>query len=556
VIRHAFSDLLQQALLAAQAAGDLPQFDLPADMPVERPQKEGVGDLTTTLALKSARPARLAPMKIAEAIAKHLPAGDFLSKVEVSPPGFINVTLSDAWLARQVETLIAAGEGFGNADIGKGKSMQVEYVSANPTGPLSVGSGRNAILGDSVANILARAGYKVQREFYINDAGTQVTFFNESLFARYAQALGRQDEQVPENGYHGDYMVEQGQQLADEVGDRYLSMERAGGLRAVGEWGTHKVLDSYRDDLAAIDIRFDNWFSERTLYTSGLFDRLLAILKEKGYTAERDGAIWFTSSSLGEDKDNVIVRSGGRGPTYFASDIAYHYNKFVERGFDKVIDVWGADHQGHVSRMKTAVSAFGIDPGRLIVLLYQLVTVKRGGQVVRMSRRKGEIISLREVMDEVGADAVRYFLLARSADAQMDFDLQLAKEQSSENPVYYIQYAYARIASILRNAGDLLHAPVDVQLLKSEPELTLLRKMIELPEVIEKAAETLEPHHVAHYALELAGSFHTFYRQCRVLSSEPGDLEISKARLRLVQAAHVVFANTLRTMGMSVPEHM
>ena len=276
----------------------------------------------------------------------------------------------------------------------------------------------------------------------------------------------------------------------------------------------------------------------------------------RGIRLERDGAIWFTSSNLGDDKDNVIVRSGGRGPTYFASDIAYHYDKFVRRGFDRVIDVWGADHQGHVSRVKTAVSAFGVDPERLTVLLYQLVTVKRGGQVVRMSRRKGEIISLREVVEEVGADAVRYFLLARSADAQMDFDLQLAKEESSENPVYYIQYAHARIASILRNAGGSWQGRRDLSLLTGEPELTLLRKMLELPEMIEKAATHLEPHHVPHYALELAAAFHTFYRQCRVLSSDPADAAISLARLRLVEAAGVVFANTLRTMGMSAPEQM
>lgn len=556
MLRHLLAQLLRESLASAQAARDLPAFDLPDDMSVERPQKEGVGDLTTTLPLKMARAAKTPPLKIAEAIVKHLPKSEALGFVVVAPPGFINITLSDDWLARQVEMVIGAGATFGRVDVGKGERVQVEYVSANPTGPLSVGSGRNAVLGDSVASLLAQAGYSVQKEFYINDAGTQVTYFNESLFARYAQALGRSDEKVPEQGYHGDYMVEVGQQLAADVGDRYLHMPRAQALREIGEWGTGKVLDSYREDLALINVQFDNWFSERTLYSSGLFDRLLGELQSRGYTSERDGAIWFASTNVGEDKDNVIVRSGGRGPTYFASDIAYHYNKFVERKFARVIDVWGADHQGHVSRVKTACSAFGIDPERLTVLLYQLVTVKRGGQIVRMSRRRGEIISLREVVDEVGADAVRYFLLARSADAQMDFDLQLAKEESAENPVYYIQYAYARIASILRNAGDVADQGGDVSLLSSEPELTLIRKMLELPEVIEKAARNLEPHHVAHYALDLAGVFHTFYRQCRVISSEPADADISMARLRLVRAAGVVFANTLRMMGMSTPEQM
>lgn len=556
MIRHMLADLIRRSLAAAQAAGDVPPFEPPADMYVERPQKEGAGDLTTTLPLKLARLAKMPPLKLAEAVGKHLPPHDMVGALVVSPPGFINVRLSDAWLARQVETIIGAGADFGRSAMGQKRRVQVEFVSANPTGPLSVGSGRNAVLGSSVASILERAGYDVQREFYINDAGTQVSFFNESLYARYAQALGKTDEQVPENGYHGEYMVEQGQQLVREAGDRYLKLPRAEALRLVGEWGTRKVLDSYREDLALIDVHFDQWFSEKTLYTSGLFERLLKDLEQRGHTVERDGAIWFASKSLGEDKDNVIVRSGGRGPTYFASDIAYHYDKFVQRGFDWVIDVWGADHQGHVSRMKTAVSAFGVDPAKLTVLLYQLVTVKRGGVVVRMSRRKGEIISLREVVDEVGADAVRYFLLARSADAQMDFDLQLAKEQSSENPVYYIQYAYARIASILRNAGALGDGKVDLSLLTGEPELTLMRKMLELPEIIEKAAANLEPHHLAHYALDLAGVFHAFYKNCRVLSNEPGDEAISRARLRLVQAAGVVFANTLRTMGMSAPEQM
>lgn len=556
MIRHMLADLIRQALAAAQAAGDLPPFELPADMAVERPQKEGVGDLTTTLPLKLARPARSAPLKIAEAILKHLPSSALVGRIEIAGPGFINVTLADAWLAEQVNRIQEQGAAFGRVAVGRGHSVQVEFVSANPTGPLSMGSARNAVIGDGVARVLDAAGYQVQREFYINDAGTQVSYFNESLFARYAQALGKSDEQVPEQGYHGEYMVEMAARLVQEAGDRYLHMPRGDALHAVGEWGTRQVLDSYAEDLGMIRVVFDRWFSERTLYASGLFDKVLAMLQQKGYTAERDGAVWFTSSNLGEDKDNVIMRSGGRGATYFASDIAYHYDKLVARGFDRVIDVWGADHQGHVSRMKAVLKALDIDPERLTVLLYQLVTVKRGGHVVRMSRRKGEIISLREVVEEVGADAVRYFLLARSADAQMDFDLELAKQESSDNPVYYVQYGHARIASILRHAGDLGGQPGDVRLLTSEPELSLIRKMIELPEVVEKSARELEAHHLPHYALELAAAFHTFYRQCRVVSSDPADAEISRARLKLVEAARLVLANTLELMGMSAPEQM
>jgi len=421
--------------------------------------------------------------------------------------------LSEDWLTSQVDAILAAPETYGTLDLGQGHKVQVEYVSANPTGPLHMGSARNAVLGDALASVLEAAGYEVQREYYVNDAGSRMQVFYETLYARYAQALGR-DEAVPEDGYHGDNMVELG-----------------------------------------ANVHYDRWFSERSLYEDGQYDRVMTLLREGGYLDLHDGAVWFKATALGGAKDEVIIRSDGT-PGYFASDIAYHYNKFVQRGFDKVIDVWGADHQGHVPRMKAMMRALDLDPERLTLILYQLVTLKRGGEIVRLSKRTGDIITLREVLEEVGSDAMRFFLLSRSADSQMEFDLDLAKEQSDENPVYYIQYAHARICSILRRAGELDHSDGDVSLLTTEPETTLIRRMLRFPEVVHVAATQLAPHHLTYYAYELAAAFHGFYRDCRVVSSEPGDEAVTKARLKLVSACKIMLARTLGLMGMNAPESM
>jgi len=489
-------------------------------------------------------------------VAMRLPQTDYLGRVEVAPPGYINFALDEGWLARQAEEILAAGPRFGDLDLGKGRRVQVEFVSANPTGPLTVGSGRNAAIGDTLANVLAAAGYDVQREYYVNDRGTQIELFNETLYARYAQALGR-DEPIPERGYRGTYMIELGRQIAEEVGDKFLNMPRAEAMAAIGEIGLRKILQGIEEDLALMGIRYDSWFSERSLYEDSTFEEAMAILRRGGYVEEREGAVWFTATSLGGGKDEVLIRSDG-SPGYFASDIAYHYDKFVKRGFDWVIDVWGADHQGHVPRMKAMMRALGLDPDRLTIIIYQLVTLRRGGEVVRLSKRTGDIITLREVLEEVGPDAVRFFLLARAADSQMDFDLDLAVEQSAENPVYYIQYAHARIASILRYAQErgIDFADGDVSLLRHPMELALIRRMLVLPEVVEQAAENLAPHHLAYYAQDLAGVFHSFYKECRVVSSDPADAELSKARLKLVSAAKIVFAKVLGLMGMTAPEKM
>jgi arginyl-tRNA synthetase len=555
LIKDELVQLIQKAIKKAQRKGDLPKFEVPP-VQVEHPKQADWGDYATPICMQLAPLARMAPVKIAETVVRRTAEADYLGKVEVAHPGFINFTLADAWLAQQVEAILATGETYGNLNLGQGKKVQVEYVSANPTGPLTVGSGRNAVLGDSLAKVLAAAGYEVQREYYVNDAGTQMRLFNETLYARYAQALG-QDEPVPEKGYQGSYMVEVGQQIAQEHGDEFLPLDREEAIEALGEIGLKKMLAGIRSDLELMGVHYHNWFSERSLYEDGYFGRIMTILRQRDHIAEREGAVWFEAQELGGGKDEVVVRSTGE-PGYFASDIAYHYHKFVERGFDWVIDVWGADHQGHVPRMKAMMRALGLDPERLTLIIYQLVTLRRGGEIVRLSKRTGDIITLREVLEEVGPDAVRFFLLARAADSQMDFDLDLAKEESAENPVYYVQYSHARIASILRYAQEqgVTSTNGEVALLTHPSELALIRQMLKLPEIVAQAVQNLAPHHLTYYAQDLAAVFHVFYRDCRVVSSDPADAELTQARLKLVLAAKIVLANTLRLMGVTAPERM
>ncbi|HHH41292.1 MAG TPA: arginine--tRNA ligase [Chloroflexi bacterium] len=549
------ASLIREAIQAAQDAGDLPAFSIPS-IPVERPRQATFGDFASPVCLQLAPLARMAPLRIAEQVAAHLPPADFVGRVEVARPGYINLTLDEGWLARQVETILAAGDRWGAVDVGRGERIQVEYVSANPTGPLTVGSGRNAVLGDGLASVLEAAGYRVQREYYVNDAGSQMQKFAETLYARYAQALGH-DIPIPEDGYRGSYMVELGRAIAQEEGERYLQMDRDRAVEALRDEGLRRMLETIREDLALLGIHFDRWFSERSLYEDGTFETVMQLLRERGYLEEREGAIWFKATLLGGDKDEVVVRSNGE-PGYFASDIAYHYDKFVRRGFDRVIDVWGADHQGHVPRMKAMMKALGLDPDRLIIVIYQLVTLTREGVEVRLSKRTGEIVTLRELVEEVGPDAVRFFLLSREANSQMEFDLSLAKQESEKNPVYYVQYAHARIASILRKAAadgwEATSDRGDVTLLTHPGELALIRKMLELPEVVALSARQMSPHFLPHYAQDLAAAFHAFYRDCRVL--DPANEALSYARLKLVRTAKQVLARTLGLMGMSAPETM
>ena len=555
MIKNEIGQLVQAAVRKAQEAGDLPAAAIP-DAPIERPQRPEHGDYGTGLAMRMARAAQMSPLDIAKMIAKHIDddaQNGVFAAVDVAPPGFINFRLSRDWLATQVDAILAAGPEFGNISLGAGTKVQVEFVSANPVGPIHVGNGRGLALGDTLARALAAAGFEVEREYLVNDAGTQTDLFAETLYVRYQTLFGR-DVELPEGGYPGEYMIDLANALKEEFGDSLLRPEGEPKPPEVHDRGVALMLESIRQDLDAIGVRYDNWFSERSVYDGGTYEKAMALLRERGFVSEREGAVWFVSSALGEEKDNVLVRSSG-APTYFASDIAYHYDKFVTRGFDRVINIWGADHQGHVPRMKAAVSALDIDPDRLEIIIYQLVTVKRGDEVIRLSKRAGDIITLRSVVEEVGADAARYNFVTRAADSHMEFDIELAKRQSAENPVYYVKYAHARIAGILTQAAErgIDFKDGDVALLKEDAELDLVRKMLRLPELIEQIAITNEPHQLPYYATEMATTFHDFYEKCRVLSD---DEALTKARLKLVSAAKAVLARSLDLMGMSAPERM
>jgi arginyl-tRNA synthetase len=551
-IKHKLIDILEQAAREAQQNGVLAATSLP-EVVIERPQNPEHGDYASSLPLKLARTTEKAPTAIAEKIIEFLPYLPEVAKIVVASPGFINFSLSTNWLTDQVSTILEAGDSYGNIDLGAGKAVQVEFVSVNPTGPLHVGHGRGAVLGSTLANVLVATGYSVEKEYYINDAGSQLDAFKRSLYARYQQCLGV-DVEMPSDGYMGNYMVDLAKVIIKKKGKRLSNMAVQAAIDELGQLGIAMIMDMIKKDLELLDVKFDLWFSEQSLYQNGQYEEVMKLLLKGGYVAKKENATWFISSALGEDKDNVLIRSDG-SPTYFASDIAYHFNKFMERKFDRVIDIWGADHQGHVSRMMAVVNALGINQERLKVIICQLVTLRRGSQVVRVSKRSGDIITLREVIEEVGPDACRFVFLSRSADAQMDFDLELAKKQSADNPVYYVQYAHARICSILRLAEEkgIDYSQGNVSLLTTEPELTLIRQMTRLPEITELISETLEPHHLPYYAQELATVFHSFYKQCRVVSKNQ---ELTQARLKLVKAAQIVLARTLHLMGMSAPESM
>jgi arginyl-tRNA synthetase len=555
LVRDVIVEMLNQAVAQARRDGLL-QLETMPEIQVERPANPENGDFATNLPLRLARATRINPLQLAEALAGNITTGDQVERVVAAPPGFVNFYLRDRWVQQQVEAVRLAGPEYGDVGVGQGRRMMVEFVSVNPTGPVHVGHTRGAVLGSVLANILAAAGYEVTREYYVNDAGNQMEAFYRSLYTRYKQALGLPAE-MPDNGYAGDYVIDLGREIAEAEGSRYADMEESQAIREIGDVGRGKMVELIREDLARIGVVFDQWFSERTLYQEGRYDEAMQILRDKNYLSERENALWFNSTMLGDDKDNVVVRSSG-APTYFAADIAYHYDKFVKRGFDGVVDIWGADHQGHVPRMKSAVTALGIDPNRLTVLISQMVTLKRGQEMVRASKRTGEFVTLRELADEVGLDACRFFFLARSPATQMEFDLELAKKESSENPVYYVQYAHARAAKILSRArgGDIDWSGGDVTLLNDPGEQSLIRAMLRLPELVANMARTLEPHHLPHYAMELATAFHWFYDSCRVISSIPEDRDMNLARLKLVESAQIVVHRTLALMGMNAPEDM
>jgi len=582
MLRDELADLIYGATRKAQKKGNLPRTEIP-EVVIERPRRPEHGDYATSLplkmiadinrALKEAEKPTLAPTEVGKRIVYRMEEVPFISRVEVVPPGFINVLLDDGWLAQQVETILEEGERFGTVDRGQGMRMQVEYGSANPNGPMHVGFGRNLVLGDSIANVLEAAGYDVYREYYVNDAGSQMENFGESLYVRYCELLGRDPApdsglspgEIPEGGYRGQYVIDWAQRIVDEQGDRYLGMPYELAITEMRALGYQMAMESIRADCQRMNVHYDNWFSEKSLYDpdaspelgGSVFDHIMSLLRQGRHLFMADGAVWFNAEALGGDKNEVVIRSNGE-PGYFVSDIAYHYNKFVQRGFKWVINVWGADHQGHVPRMKAMMRALRLDPEQLTLLIYQMVTVLESGEQVRLSKRAGTQVDLREVLDDIGADAVRFFLAARAAESQMDLDLDLARQQSDENPVYYVQYGHARIASVLRYAEEQGQTDegADVALLAHPSELALIRKMLELPEVVALAAENLAPHHLTYYAQDLAASFHAFYRDCRVVSSDPADAAVGKARLRLAQAAKLVLARTLGLIGVGAPERM
>ncbi|MBN1876676.1 MAG: arginine--tRNA ligase [Anaerolineae bacterium] len=561
-LKEQIVEIIRAGLVAAQEAGTFPAFELPDPIPVTSGRHEAHGDYSSPVCLGLAKVLHRAPFQIAEAVRAYLPAADFVAQVEVARPGFLNFTLDEAWLRAQVPVILEAGETWGNVALGVGKRVQVEFVSANPTGPLTIGSARNAVLGDALAAVLDAAGYIVEREYYVNDAGSKVQHFGASIFARYANLLGV-NEPFPEQGYPGAYVTEFAQEIADEVGRRYLDMERDSAIRELGIWGIERVLEGVREDLAQLRISFDTWFHEKSLYTSGLFEEMLAKLRAEDHIVEYDDATWFRHPDL--DKDAVLIRSPQvipnpeDRPTYLASDIPYLWNKLIIRGFDRAFYVWGADHHGDVPRVQAAAKALGVNPDRMSFIIYQMVTLLRGGQQVRMGKSSGEFVTLRELVDEVGPDPIRYMMLTRTVNVTFDFDLDLAVEQSDRNPVYYVQYAHTRIAGVLRHAEEQgwdLQTMGDPALLTHPSELTLIRKMCTFPEIIAGAAENIALHYLTTYATELASEFHAFYRDCHVVSSDPAEAELTKARLMLVRAAKGVLARVLHLMGMDAPERM
>ena len=525
------------------------------EIQIEVPGNPEHGDFASNLAMTMARAEKKSPRQIAEALVSALSDCAFLSKVEIAGPGFINFTLTPAKWHQILDEIATKDEQYGLSTVGQGRRVQVEFVSANPTGPLHIGHGRGAVTGDAVAAVMQAAGYDVQREYYINDAGNQMRTLGLSLLLRYREVCGEQVA-FPEDCYQGDYILSMAEEVHEAEGTRYLDLIEDEAIKALGQFGSDRILVGIREDLKAFGITFDAWFSEQGLFDRGEVAAGLQLLSERGLTYEKDGALWFRTTDFGDDKDRVLVRSNG-DTTYFASDVAYHLEKFG-RGLETVIDVWGADHHGYVQRMKAVIKGIGRNPDDLQIILVQLVSLLREGEPVAMSTRSGEFITLREVIDEVGRDASRFLFLLRRADSPLDFDLELAKCQSNDNPVYYVQYAHARVCSINRNAAEQGVAmpeagAVDLSCLILAEELALAKQLARYPETIVGAAQNHEPHRVVYYLQELASQFHSYYNRQRVLVE---DAATTQARLYLVNGIRIVLANALNLLGVDAPERM
>ena len=544
---------IAEALEKAVKAGALPEGSYP-QINLEVPPQKEFGDFASNIAMQSARVAHKAPKVIAQAIVDQMQYS-WLDRAEIAGAGFINFFLKHDVIYDTLKNILAAGAAYGTVPCRQDDTVQVEYVSANPTGPLHVGHGRGAAYGSALVNLLRAAGYHVQAEYYINDAGNQMNNLAISVNARYLELLGKPSE-IPENGYHGHDIIETAQAIIDQDGDTYFDMPETERLEIFKDRAYAEKLKALKRDLAHFNVHYDNWFSERTLHPDAV-QAACKVLQERGKIYEKDGALWLKSTDYGDDKDRVVIRDNGV-PTYLAADIAYHKNKY-DRGFKSLINIWGADHHGYVARVKAAIAALGYDPSQLEVLLLQMVSLFRDGKPVKMSKRTGQAITLNELIEEVGTDAARYFFIMRSLDTQLDFDLDLAKSHSNENPVYYIQYAHARIYSIYHQAKeagvnlDMDWSDVHWDTLKDDQELELIKKMAAFPEEVQRAARERAPHRIAHYVYELAGLFHTFYNHCRIIQE---DKELEKARLALVTAVRITIANSLAILGVSAPEKM
>ena len=550
-IKTVLTDAIIKTAKNAIAAGVVKDGTLP-EVQLTVPPKKEFGDFASNLAMQSARALRCNPRVLAQYIVENLDC-PYVKKAEIAGPGFINFYLNPDWVYDMLARIVEAGENYGNLPKASDEKIQLEYVSANPTGPLHVGHGRGAAVGSALANLLKAAGYDVEQEYYINDAGNQMNNLARSVNARYLELLGKEIE-FPEDGYHGHDIIDTAQRIINKYGDRFLQMEEAERLEEFKTIAYQEKLAALKEDLERFNVRFDVWFSEKTLHEANKIKEACERLLEKGYMYEQNGALWLKSTAFGDDKDRVVIRDNGV-PTYFAADIAYHANKFG-RGFDRVINLWGADHHGYIARMKAAMQCMGYQPEQLEILILQMVRLLRDGQEVKMSKRTGQSVTLNELIDEVGTDAARFFFVMRSIDSQLDFDLDLAKKKSNDNPVFYVQYAHARICSIMRQvaeAGIKVQGKGDYKLLTEPVEVDLIKKLGEYPEMLATAAKERAVQQVAHYVYDLAGLFHSAYNQCRILGVNE---DLQQARLAMVMAVGHVVRHALSILGVSAPEKM
>ena len=552
-MKTAIQIIIHDALEKARQAGELELSPFP-EIVVEKPKDEKMGDFSTNIAMTLARSERKNPKMIAESVVRYLKNGD-LSQVEIAGPGFINLKMSHEFFLQRLKNVVKQGDDFGQTDVGQGTKVLIEFVSANPTGPLHVGHGRGAAVGDALARILKKSGYDLSTEYYINDVGNQMNFLGRSTWLRYRELLGEAIE-FPDDHYRGEYIKDIANEIVKQKGNEFLNKPEEECLPFFRKFAKDNILKGIQKDLTEFRVNFDNWFSEQSLYDDSSVEKAIEWLRGKGHIYEKDGAVWLKSSAFNDDKDRVIVKKTGE-KTYFCSDIAYHQNK-INRGFKKIINLMGADHHGYVPRMEAVLEAMGYDKKIFKILLIQFVSLLRAGEKVSMSTRAGEFETLKDVVSEVGVDVARYYFLMRSSDTHLDFDLELAKQETSENPVFYIQYAHARICSIFRTAGEKgvvwnRSNEVDLSLLVEGEEFGIIRAVLAFPEIVEKSARALEVHRISHYLLDMVSRFHGYYSRHRVISD---DKALTLARLFLLDAIRITIRNGFDLMGISAPEKM